>query len=102
MLAAKGLFIGLEGRQEVTVLDLSRDGAKVAFAAPPDEKAGFIRWMEFETFGDVVWHKGLFVGLKFDRPLPDAWLNETAERAAHVAAEEHDALRREAEEWING
>ena len=102
MLAAEGLFIGLEKRQKVTVLDLSQSGARIAFAEPPDDKAGFIRWMEFETFGDVVWQKGLFVGLQFDRPLPDAWLEETAERAAHVQEEEHDALRREAEEWING
>ena len=102
MLAADGLFIGLDGRQKVTVLDLSQKGAKVAFAEPPNEKAGFIRWMQFETFGDVVWQKGLYVGLKFDKPLPEAWLNETARRAAHVEQEQHNALRRDAEEWVNG
>jgi len=101
-LAAEAVFIGLDGRQNVTILDLSQSGAKVAFAEPPREKAGFISWMGFETFGDVVRRQGLFAGLKFDRPLPQSWLDQTKERCAHIEEHQHDALLKAAKEWVQG
>lgn len=101
-LAAEAVFIGLDGRQRVTILDLSQAGAKVAFEEPPCEKAGFISWMEFETFGDVVWREGLYVGLKFDRKIPQAWLETTGERCAHIDEYEHARMMQVAREWVQG
>jgi hypothetical protein len=101
-LAAEAEFIGLWRRQRVMILDLSQTGAKVAFSEPPDEQAGFIRWMDFETFGDAVWREGLYIGLKFDRPIPQRWLSETLERSQPIDEYEHEALMRAAQEWVEG
>lgn len=99
-IAVDGHLLGYEGRQAITVLDLSQTGAKVAFEEPPREKAGFISWMEFETFGDVVWREGLYVGLQFDRPIPIKWLELTEQRVTDADAYRHEKLLREAKEWV--
>ena len=101
-LAIDGMFMGLNGRQAITLLDLSRNGAKVAFAEPPREKAGFLSWMEFETFGDVMWREGLYVGLKFDRPISERCLASTRERVGDGDAYRHEQLLKQAREWVQG
>jgi hypothetical protein len=101
-LAVEASFIGLERRQTVTILDLSRTGARVAFSEPMDDKAGFIRWLEFETFGEAVWQEGLFIGLKFDRPLPVVWLQATEERCGDINEYEHERMMARAREWVQG
>lgn len=99
-LAIDSIFMGMEGRQQVTLLDLSKDGACVAFSEPPKERAGFLKWMEFETFGDVVWQEGLYVGLKFDRPISDRWLALTQERVTDADSYRHEELLKQAKEWV--
>jgi hypothetical protein len=101
-LAADGAFLGLDGRQTITVLDLSQIGARVAFQEPPWEKAGFLSWMEFETFGDVMWREGLYVGLKFDRPIPFEWLVKTSERVTDADAYRREVLLNQAKAWVEG
>lgn len=101
-LAIEAVLMGMEGRQRVTLLDLSRSGARVAFEEPPAEKAGFLTWMEFETFGDVVWREGLYVGLKFDRPISQECLELTRERVGDGDAYRHEELLKQAKEWVEG
>ncbi len=101
-LAIDAIFMGLNGRQQVTLLDLSGEGAKVAFNEPPKEKAGFLSWMEFETFGDVVWREGLYVGLKFDRKISEASLANTRARITDGDAYRHEQLLKQAKEWVEG
>lgn len=101
-LAIDAVLMGMDGRQEITLLDLSLAGAKVAFNEPPKENAGFISWMEFETFGDVVWREGLYVGFKFDRPIPQQWLMLTRERVGDGDTYRHEQLLKQAKEWVEG
>ncbi|TRD11483.1 PilZ domain-containing protein [Erythrobacter insulae] len=99
-LAIDSVFMGMDGRQQITLLDLSESGARVAFSEPPKERAGFISWMEFETFGDVVWQEGLYVGLKFDRPISSEWLESTQARVTDADSYRHEMLLKEAMEWV--
>ncbi len=69
-LAAPAVFLGHDGRQPVTLLDVSQTGAKLVFEQPPASAAGFISWMDFETFGDLIWREGLYIGFAFDRVCP--------------------------------
>lgn len=101
-LVIEAVLMGMEGRQQVILFDLSRAGAKVEFEAPPAEKAGFLSWMEFETFGDVVWREGLYVGLKFDKPIPVQWLDDTCDRVGDGDAYRHEELLKQAREWVEG
>ena len=99
-LAAPAVFLGHDGRQPVTLLDVSQTGAKLVFEEPPASVAGFISWMDFETFGDLVWREGLYIGIAFDQPLPLKWIIETRHRSVHIAAEECDSVLQAAREWV--
>lgn len=99
-LAAPATFIGYDGQLKATLLDISQTGAKLAFVKPPSGPAGFIRWMDFETFGELVWRKGLFAGFQFDQPIPLSWLVQTRHRADHVDKEEHARVLKAARAWV--
>jgi hypothetical protein len=58
--------------------------------------------MEFETFGDVMWREGLYVGLKFDRPIPFEWLVKTRERVTDADAYRREVLLNQAKAWVEG
>ena len=99
-LAAPANFTGYEGKQNVTLLDLSQTGAKLAFNEPPESPAGFISWMGFETFGEVVWREGLYAGFEFDETIPIEWLLQTRHRADHIGQEEYANTLKAAREWV--
>ena len=99
-LAAPAVFLGHDGRQPVTLLDVSQTGAKLVFEQPPASAAGFISWMDFETFGDLIWREGLYIGFAFDRPLPLKWIIETRNRSAHISAEDYDSVLHASREWV--
>lgn len=101
-LATDAHFMGLERRQPITLLDLSQTGARFAFVNPCVEKAGFIQWLGFETFGELVWQEGLYVGMAFDEVMDHAWILETRERCQHVDQARREKVLKAAREWVAG
>lgn len=101
-LATDANFMGLERRQAITLLDLSQTGARFAFVNPCTEKAGFIQWLGFETFGEIVWQEGLYVGIAFDEPIDHQWLLETRERCQNVDQARRDQVLKAARAWVAG
>lgn len=100
-LLADGRFMGIEGNYPVTLLDLSQTGAKIAFDHPLKEKAGFLSWMSHETFGEIVWQEGLYVGLQFDQPIAYEWLLDTRMHYRHVDEARRLAAMRAARDWVS-
>lgn len=101
-LATDAHFMGLERRQPVTLLDLSQTGARFAFWSPCVEKAGFLEWLGFETFGELIWQEGLYVGIAFDEPIDHQWLLDTRERCQSVDQAHRDKVMEAAREWVSG
>lgn len=63
------------------LLDLSRSGSRLELAPPPAVGTpALMRWDEFEAFGEVVWVRGETCGVRFDRLLPEATVDSTAEK----------------------
>ena len=85
----------LDGRQKVTLFDLSQAGAHIVLSKPETVKEGVLRWLRFDTFGIAVWQQDDDVGLKFDRLLPPFILDETRERAPELVLEMAQA-------WVAG
>ena len=85
----------LEGRQKVRLVDLSQAGAHLVLSKPEEVREGVLRWLRFDTFGIAMWQRGDDVGLKFDRLLPPAVLDETRERAPSLVLEMAQA-------WVSG
>ncbi|MEM7780328.1 MAG: PilZ domain-containing protein [Pseudomonadota bacterium] len=101
-LAAPAVFMGHSGRQLVTLLDLSQTGARLAFKQPPDSPAGFINWLEFETFGELVWRERLYAGFAFDEAIPMDWLLTTRHESEYIEEKEHAKIREAARSWVVG
>lgn len=89
-------MIVLAGTQPVLLLDLSQSGARLAIRSAPRFKQGYLRWLEFETFGETVWVEGNMFGLRFDEELaadillrtralaPDEWQRQSDEQSDEV------------------
>lgn len=60
----------LTGKLQLSICDLSTAGARLR---PHCEvkvgTQGVLTWLEFDAFGEVVWHNKGFVGVKFDQPI---------------------------------
>lgn len=95
-------LIGLNGRQTVTLQDLSATGAKLQLNQPDVISQGFLRWMSLEAFGDVVWQKEDWCGMAFDRPIDPAWLYETRRAAPGLLRDAERASYRYAEDFVRG
>ena len=80
-------FDTLDGRQQVRLVDLSRGGAHIVLPKEAPASEGVLGWMEFETFGIVMWQDGDNVGLEFDRPLSDACFAATRDFAPEIFRE---------------
>lgn len=95
-------FLGLTGRQVVTLQDLSATGAKIRAEDFPDAKRGILSWMHFEVFGEIKWRRGAWVGMVFDRPISLACLLETRSAAPGLLAEERRNINRHARDFVDG
>lgn len=97
-------LLTLTANVRASLCDLSQSGARLRHEGPLDRgEEGVLRWLEFETFGQIVWSRGGFAGLEFDGLLAPAILLETRDRADYglVPDEKREAYAR-ARDWYRG
>lgn len=89
---------------KAVLADLSRVGAKIQ----TNRSEGLygeavLQWAGMEAFGTIIWARGGFCGLQFDKPVPENWLilsrqiNETS-----ACPDESTAARELARAWVSG
>lgn len=94
-------IVTLSGTRAASLLDLSRNGAKLAVPEPMFARADVVvEWNRFEAFGRVVWYRSGLCGVVFDEPLPDAVLLATRDLVA--APDATEAARRAAASFVSG
>ena len=101
-LEADARFYGIGGNRPIVLLDLSQSGAKFRFDHPFHDDAGFLRWLKYETFGEVVWQNQFFVGVQFDEWLPPEWLLLTRQKSEHVNQVKRREAIKAAQEYVMG
>jgi hypothetical protein len=96
-----GRLITLDGTVSLTLLDLSRTGARIIMGQ------GLVRggdavlnWHRFEAFCTIAWIRGQQCGLDFDEPLPEDVLHNT--RTVADADPDRNASRAAARAWAAG
>lgn len=94
----------LDGRQSISLIEVSRSGARLEGAdLPAIGKGVILRCGKLDTFGTVVWAVDGRCGVAFDEPISTQELIEirhlavVAERA-HMTPEEIQAMA----DWKNG
>ena len=92
----------LDGTTPVQLLDLSQNGARLDLNNEQPFGSAVLHWLEFEAFGDLVWQKEQFVGLRFDGPIALGWLVTTRQLAPDVVALEDLEARKTALAWVSG
>ena len=102
LLGIEAEFIGMDGPEAVMLQDLSATGAKLQFAQPHSHRQGFLRWMRYEVFGDIVWIKGAWCGIQFDRPISQACLLDTRSAAPGLIQDAKNSTYRDAEAFVKG
>lgn len=92
----------LDGKVSANLLDLSFSGAHVRadFVFHTGQQM-MLWWLEYETFGTVVWARDNEAGLEFDEPLPTATILRTREKVdlGHVKSPE-ELAREQARDWF--
>jgi hypothetical protein len=68
-LGIPALLETFDGTVEVDLVDLSQTGAKISLDPVQSVRAGVLRWLRFEVFGDIVWQDGGLRGIVFDEAL---------------------------------
>lgn len=71
------VLITMNGRQVVSLLDLSESGAGLVVKDGWRLNGGVLKWMDYEVYGKVVRRSGENIGLLFDEPIDAAWVLET-------------------------
>jgi hypothetical protein len=94
-------LVTMDGRQDITLVDLSETGAGILVADPGHIAGGVLQWMGYEVYGAVVRRVGEDVGLQFDAPIDPAWVLETRAWLPELT-DEKGRLRRFAKEWVGG
>ena len=97
-------LITLTGHHKVALRDISQTGAKLS--VPEQVRAGddgVLEWLDFETFGSIIWTGGGFAGIAFDEELPVGALLTTRQKFDQGAFKtEEDIAREQAAEWCLG
>lgn len=94
-------LVTMDGRQDITLVDLSETGAGILVADPGHIAGGVLQWMGYEVYGAVVRRLGEDVGLHFDTPIDPAWVLETRAWLPDLT-DEKGQLRRFARDWVGG
>ena len=94
-------FITVNGRQEISLLDLSQSGARLRVDDSEPVGRGILKWMDFEAFGSVVRRNGKDIGLQFEEPIESDWVLDTKEWLPEVPRAK-DELRQFARDWVRG
>lgn len=76
-LAIDARLITTWGEYPVRLDNLSDTGAHVS--RPKSDAFGrcVLKWLDYETWGEMVWARGGYCGIRFDRPLPEDWVRTT-------------------------
>ena len=97
-------LITRSGDQKALLVDLSRTGARVHAEHLACERGdAVLRWFEMESFGQLVWARSGFCGIRFYDPVPEAWLRQS--RLLNETAcdfDDRQAARDMAREWVSG
>jgi hypothetical protein len=91
----------VNGRQRITLLNLSESGALLQLKDGEPFDRGVLRWIDYEAFGTVVWRDGQRIALQFDEPIDRAWLLDTRERLPALSRGT-DEFRQFASDWATG
>jgi hypothetical protein len=94
-------IVTLDGRQEISLVDLSETGARLKVEDPAKIGSGVLNWLGFEAFGSIVWRRGHTVGIHFDNPIAHEWVLTTREWLPKLPTSKEE-LRRFARDWVNG
>lgn len=94
-------LVTLNGRQEITLVDLSETGAGILVDDPGHIAGGVLQWMGYEVYGAVVRRVGQDVGLQFDAPIDPAWVLDTRAWLPELT-DDKGQLRRFARDWVGG
>jgi hypothetical protein len=97
-------FVTLEGKQLLSICDLSQTGARLRpHASMKPGTQGVLMWLRFEAFGQVVRSDGDYVGIEFDEEIKPVVLFETRRLLeAGVALSEAQLKAKIAGEWVDG
>lgn len=76
-LAIDARLITTWGEYPVRLDNLSETGAHIS--RPQQDAFGrcVLKWLGFETWGEMVWVRGGYCGIHFDKPLPEDWVSAT-------------------------
>lgn len=94
-------LVTMDGRQEISLVDLSESGAGILVADPGHIAGGVLQWMDYEVYGAVVRRVGKDVGLQFDEPIDPAWVLDTRMWLPELT-DSKGQLRRFARDWVAG
>ena len=96
------VLITMNGRQVVSLLDLSESGAGLVVEDGWRLNGGVLKWMDYEVYGKVVRRSGDSIGLLFDEPIDAAWVLETRTWLPQLRCARDPFRRSTAEKMTNG
>lgn len=91
----------MDGRQEISLVDLSESGAGLVVKDGWRINGGVLRWMDYEVYGTVVRRGETDIGLKFEEPIDHDWVLDTRQWLPTLADGKAD-VRRFARDWVRG
>ena len=103
-LSVPGRLITLTGTHKISLRDISQSGAKLVIPAEVKQgEDGVLEWLDFETFGTIVWTEKGIAGMAFDDPLPTPVLLTTRAKFDSRTYKTHEEEAREkAADWYLG
>ena len=78
-LAIDARLITLQGEYPVRLDNLSETGAHVSRPKQETFTRCVLKWLDFEAWGHMVWLRGGYCGITFDKRLPADWVLQTRE-----------------------
>jgi hypothetical protein len=83
-LAIDARLVTTWGEYPVRLDNLSETGAHVS--RPKKDRFGpcVLQWLGYEALGEMVWMRGGYCGIRFDKPLPDEWVTATRAKPAQL------------------
>ena len=73
----RGRLTSARGTQLVELVDLSQTGARLELSATLGLTEALVEWLDFEARGFVIWQDRRLCGLRFEEPIPSAWVTAT-------------------------
>jgi len=83
-LAIDARMITTFGEYSVRLDNLSQTGAHVSRPKQEGFTRCVLKWLGFEAWGEMVWMRGGYCGIRFEKPLPADVVAETRARPAEL------------------